>query len=157
MMVMKKMIMKTMMVVRKVKVIITVMVVMTVMVLKPVMVVAMMVKMVVMKTVMTETSARSLTCCQFLHSVWTQSRSGTQGFSVRLLRFIAGETERQRSWSKVTPPSKDGGGAAPALALASAPPPAARLLLAAPGAPLAFPDRLQQHLTLSFLAHPGKL
>ena len=55
------------------------MVVMMVMVLKT-MVVVMMVRMVVMMIMMMETSACGLTCCQFLHSVWTQSRSGTQGF-----------------------------------------------------------------------------
>ena len=77
--------------------------------------------------------------------------------SVIVFSILPMEKLRQRSWSKVTPPSKDSGGTAPTLALASAPPPAARLLLAAPGAPLAFPDRLPQHLTLSFLAHPRKL
>lgn len=75
--VMKKVIMKTMMVMMKVKVIITVMVVMTAMMLKTVMVVVMVVKTVVMKIVMMETSARSLTCCQFLHSVWTEQVRNT--------------------------------------------------------------------------------
>ena len=94
MVVMKKvMIMKTMMGMMKRKVITMVLAVLTVL---KTMVVVMMVKVVVMMIMMMETSARGLTCCQFLHSVWTQSRSGTQGLSVRLLHFIAGETEAEK-------------------------------------------------------------
>lgn len=109
---------------------------------------------VVMKIVMMETSARSLTCCQFLHSKCGHRAGQEHRVLCSTPSFIAGETEA--GGSKVTPPNR-AVGVPPQLWLASAPPAAARLLLAAPDAPLAFPDHCSAFLTLSFLAHPEKL
>lgn len=63
--------------------------------------------------------------------------------------------ERQRGWSKVTPPSKDSGDVAPAPALASAPPPAGRFLLAVLGASLPFPSLPLPPLPRQAAAAPG--